>query len=147
MAPFVNVFRYRFLGSTISDTAKLFYVGFDPTSRSLRLDVSGSTSAISVASGDVWIVNNTSASDSNQAYMFFSNEEIEQGARIDMLASNGSGGWKRSDIWHLRTYNNEAGSAIENMFLRVLADGSVLTAPTMSSQVADGRLLCPEFTV
>ena len=136
------VFRYRFSGAYISDSTRIFDIDEDPTSKSLRFkDTSGTTTAISIQSRDVWIKSD------DVAYMFFTNDEIDRGIAVDSLAANGQGGWKKANIWQLRTYNGNATSASENFFARVGDNGTVDGEPSNQGLMNEGRILCPEFTV
>lgn len=136
------VFRYRFSGAYISDSTRIFDIDEDPTSKSLRFrDTSGTTTAISIQSKDVWIKSD------DVAYMFFTNDEIDRGITVDSLAANGQGGWKKANIWQLRTYNGNATSASENFFARVGDNGAVDGEPSNQALMNEGRILCPEFTV
>ena len=122
----INAYLYRFLGHYITDSARIFSTGTtDPTTiRNLKLqDSDGATTNITVRSGDVWI------NSSNEAYMYFTAEEIAQGIKINISTTNG--GWKRADIWNLRSLN-VSGQATE-------------TGGTNSR--SEGRLICPEFTI
>ena len=79
--------------------------------------------------------------------MFFTNDEIDRGIAVDSLAANGQGGWKKANIWQLRTYNGNATSASENFFARVGDNGTVDGEPSNQGLMNEGRILCPEFTV
>ena len=135
-------FRYRFSGAYISDTTRIFDIDDDPTSKTLRYRASnGSTSAITVQAGDIWMTAD------NTAYMYLSSNEINRGVSYDSVAANNVGGWKRASMWNIRTYNPNTSSTAENAFMRVGYDGVVESAPMPTQYRAEGRLLCPEFTV
>ena len=136
-------YLYRFLGAYIKDTARIFDVANDPTNiRNLAYRSStGTTTPITIQSGDVWIKSDRTA------WMYFSAADIEEGERIDEKeAGNNGGGWRAAVDWNLRSYNLQAQSASENLFMRISSTGEIITTPTASSGVGI-RLVCPEFTV
>ena len=138
----INAYLYRFLGHYITDSARIFSTGkTDPTNiRNLKLqDSDGATTNITVRSGDVWI------NSSNEAYMYFTAEEIAQGIKINISTTNG--GWKRADIWNLRSLNVSGQITAENAFMRVESTGALNTQTGGTNSRSEGRLICPEFTI
>ena len=138
----INAYLYRFLGHYITDSARIFSTGTtDPTTiRNLKLqDSDGATTNITVRSGDVWI------NSSNEAYMYFTAEEIAQGIKINISTTNG--GWKRADIWNLRSLNVSGQATAENVFMRVESTGALNTQTGGTNSRSEGRLICPEFTI
>jgi len=91
-----------------------------------------------VRSGDIWV-------NGNDAYMYFTNEEIAEGVRINISTTNG--GWKKADYWNLRSMGNGGSYSTENALMRVDPTGTVILNVSNLSAYANGRLLCPEFTV
>ena len=138
----VKPYLYRFLGCYIKDTAKIYSTGAtDPSSiNNLRYRyANGTTERIYVQSGDVWV------NGSGQAYMYFTNEEIQYGIIIDIPTTDG--GWKKASLWNLRSYNSGSQGLSENAFIRIDDTGYLNTAPGYNQQFTDGRVVCPEFTV
>ena len=133
----MRYFYYRFSGHYIKPTAKIFTLDFDPTTRTLSYD----SAIVRIQSGDVWI------DSSNTAYMYFTNEEIAEGEHIDIVTTNG--GWKRADVWNLRTLGNLNGinGGSENYFEQVQYNGDLVLTPSTTTNNTQGRLLCPEFTI
>ena len=129
-------YRYRFSGHYIKPTARIFITTTNPATRSWTYN----SATINVQSGDVWI------DSGNVAYMYFTNDDISNGEKVDAVVTNG--GWKRADIWHLRSYHTTGvPQASENLFEKVGYKGELILGPTQSVEIAEGRLLCPEFTV
>ena len=135
-------YRYRFSGHYIKPTARIFETGTtDPTNPNTTTHAwTYNSTSVRVQSGDIWI------NGDNVAYMYFTAEEIEEGESIDLIAAYGTGGWKRADIWQTRTFNVAAHSGGENFFMKIGYAGEMIT-PTRTSFIAEGRLLCPEFTI
>ena len=136
-------YLYRFLGAYIKDTARIFDVANDPTNiRNLAYrSGTGTTTPITIQSGDVWIKSDRTA------WMYFSAADIDEGERIDEKeAGSNGGGWRAAVAWNLRSYSPNAGSASENLFMRIDANGEIPATLTVSSGVG-ARLVCPEFTV
>ena len=139
----INIYRYRFLGAYIREDAQIFNISEDPTSRTFRIQRPGQTSETAIIhSGDILIKN-------GEAYMYFTKDEIDTGITVDEIVNTNTykGGWKRCDMWNLRTYHNNAMSTNENLFLRILTTGALDDAPSKNSYREYGRLLCPEFTI
>ena len=150
------IYKYRFLGAYITPNAQVFNILDDPTTRTLRLrDEQGISTQLAIQSGDIWIPTTTESVNAqetprymaNVAYMFFTNNDIEDGATVDFIAANNTGGWKAAEMWNLRTQPNE-GYVSENSFMNVDTRGNVNSAPGNStSNASTPRVLCPEFTV
>lgn len=80
--------------------------------------------------------------------MYYTNSEIaEEGIYVDRTTTNG--GWKKADIWELRTYSSEViPTMVTYGFEKIGDDGELINAPGRNSPVAGiGRLLCPEFSI
>ena len=99
----INSYLYRFLGYEVKDNCRIFSTGStDPTTISnlTYRAPNGTTTPITVQSGDLWVNNN------DEAYMYFTNEEIAEGIKITISTTNG--GWKKADIWNLRSLGGES---------------------------------------
>ena len=132
----IQPFLYRFIGNYIKPTARIFNINVDPYN-------SGNTwtydnDQISVQSGDVWISDGI-------AYIYYTNAEINEGIFIDVPTDGG--GWKKADIWHLRTYNVGQAYAYENQFEKIEDNGNLMTSPGNRYRNTEGRILCPEFSI
>lgn len=79
--------------------------------------------------------------------MYFTNDDIDTtGVYVDIV--NNGGGWKKADLWHLRTYNVDSKAINELMFERIEDDGTLNTVPqSTQSERYKPRLLCPEFSI
>ena len=134
-------YLYRFSGASIKDTTRIWTITADPsTTTGLRLRKSdGSTEAINIKAGDVWINNEI-------AYMYFTTADINAGEHVDVLTTGG--GWRIADMWDLRTYGTSSQSAAENGFMRI-ANTGVIDPDAMNSTASATirRILCPEFTI
>ena len=137
----VITYLYRFLGRSIEDTARIFNTGLsDPAGISgLQLKTGNTFVSISVRSGDVWINEN------NEAYIYFSNAEIAEGARIDIPTT--TGGWRKAMIWNVRSIGSGNSRSSENALMRVGANGEITFGPAAAQLAEQGRLMCPEFTI
>lgn len=129
-------FLYRFIGNYIKPTARIFSINTDPYNN-------GSTwtydnDQISVQSGDVWI-------NGEVAYMYYTNAEINEGVYVDIITEGG--GWKKADIWHLRTYSTNVNFGKENQFEKIEDNGRLIINMGNSYRVTEGRILCPEFSI
>ena len=99
-----NYYLYRFPGTYISDTTRIFKTSTRPTQiNNLVIMNNGVSTPVTISSGDVWV------DDNNVAYMYFTNTDIENGEYVDIKETNG--GWRQTVEWALRTYNPGAGSA------------------------------------
>ena len=132
----IKPFLYRFSGNYIKPTARIFDISTDPYRNGGTW--SYNNTQISVQSGDVWINGGT-------AYMYFTNAEINEGIYVDIITDGG--GWKKADIWNLRTYNVDSDYSSENQFERVDDTGSLKIAVGSNEDLTAGRLLCPEFSI
>ena len=93
---------------------------------------------ISVQSGDVWI-------NSDIAYIYYTNAEINEGVYVDIITDGG--GWKKADIWYLRTTNlANNGSSQENLLEHVNDTGTINITPGNNTSPYE-RILCPEFSI
>ena len=131
-------FLYRFSGFYITPTARIYNINVDPYNNGSTWTYNNNQ--ISVQSGDVWINNNV-------AYMYFTTAEINNnGIYVDIV--NGGGGWKKADLWNIRTYNIGANYSSEMLFERIEDDGTLNTSPnTSANDRYKPRLLCPEFSI
>jgi hypothetical protein len=79
--------------------------------------------------------------------MYFTTAEINNnGIYVDIV--NGGGGWKKADVWNIRTYNTEVSYSNELLFERVEDSGTLNIYPTASTNDKyKPRLLCPEFSI
>jgi len=79
--------------------------------------------------------------------MYFTTAEINNnGIYVDIV--NGGGGWKKADLWNIRTYNIGANYSSEMLFERIEDDGTLNTSPnTSANDRYKPRLLCPEFSI
>ena len=134
-----NYYLYRFNNGFISEDSRIFRLSNRPTTiNNLTLRTSSGNQPITMRSGDVWV------NDDGVAYIYRSETDIAHGDMVDIRES--SGGWKQATEWALRTYNTSATSPQEWHFMRVTAQGTIITSPTSSSRNTP-RLICPEFTV
>jgi len=133
-----NVFLYRFSTDCITDATRFFQVPNEPS----RYRLPGSATNLACIDGDVWINSTT-----NIAYMYYSDDTIEdRNIKVDIPSANG-GGWKSAELWNLRTINLNSTITSENIVIRVKATGDVVIPGTRNEDRGVGRLLCPEFTV
>ena len=132
----ITIFLYRFSGRYISPSARIFDLTLDPYNNGGAW--SYNNTQIRVQSGDVWIKNGV-------PYMYFTNAEIAEGIYVDEVTAGG--GWKKADMWNLRTYSTAAQYGAENQFERVEDNGTIDTLISSSSGRNVGRLLCPEFSI
>lgn len=131
-------FLYRFSGAYIKPTARIYNITNDPYNNGNTWTYNNAQ--ITVQSGDVWVRNGI-------AYMYYTNDDLDNtGVYVDIV--NNGGGWKKADIWHLRTYNVDSKAINELMFERVEDDGTLNTVPqSTQSERYKPRLLCPEFSI
>ena len=132
----IQPFLYRFIGNYIKPTARIFNINVDPYNGGGTWTYNNDQ--ISVQSGDVWI-------NDGVAYIYYTNAEINEGIYVD-IPTNG-GGWKKADLWHLRTYNVNQEYAYENQFEKIEDNGNLLTTPGNRYRNTEGRILCPEFSI
>jgi len=76
----------------------------------------------------VWINENS------EAYIYFSNAEIAEGARIDIPTT--TCGWKKANIWNVRSIATGNSRSSENALMRVGANGE-LTTNSVANQLAE----------
>jgi hypothetical protein len=133
----IKPFLYRFSNRYVSPTARIFNTGasIDPDNGT---GWTYNNTRIYVQSGDIWI------RDNNIAYIYYTNAEINEGVFVDEVSQNG--GWKKAELWPLRTYNVNVNYGNENQFMYVKADGTVQSQPANNDRNI-GRILCPEFSV
>lgn len=131
-------FLYRFSGAYIKPTARIYNITNDPYNNGNTWTYNNAQ--ITVQSGDVWVRNGI-------AYMYYTNDDLDNtGVYVDIV--NNGGGWKKADLWHLRTYNVDSKALNELMFERVEDDGTLNTVPqSTQSERYKPRLLCPEFSI
>ena len=137
----IKPFLYRFIGNYIKPTARIFNINVDPYNNGnpwLFQDANLNNEQISVQSGDVWISDEV-------AYIYYTNAEINEGVYVDIVT--GGGGWKKADLWRLRTKNIQQLYTYENLLEVVEDDGSVTTTPSNKWRVTEGHILCPEFSI
>lgn len=132
----ITPFLFRFIGNYIKPTAKIFVINRDPYNSGNTWTYNNAETA--VASGDVWL-------NDGIAYIYYTNAEINEGIYVDIV--NDGGGWKKADIWHLRTYNLGQNTAYENLLEKVEDNGNIMTTPGNSYRRTEGRILCPEFSI
>ena len=132
----INTYRYRFSGRYITPTARIYDINVDPYRNNNTWGYANGQ--IKLQSGDVWI-------NGGVPYMYFTNAEINEGIYVDL--TNNGGGWKKADIWNLRTYDITAQYGAENKFERVEDTGDLTLSPGSTSAREYGRLLCPEFSI
>jgi hypothetical protein len=134
-------FLYRFIGKYIKPNAKIFDIETNPYNNGNTWtfrDSNLNNYQIGVESGDVWI-------SSGNAYIYYTNAEINEGMYVDVVTEGG--GWKKADMWHLRTYNIDQNLAYENQFEKVLDNGQILYTPSNKYRLSEGRIICPEFSI
>jgi len=132
----IEPFLYRFIGNYIKPTARIFNINQDPYNNGNTWTYNNNQ--ISVQSGDVWINNEI-------AYIYYTNAEINEGIYVDIPTAGG--GWKKADIWHLRTYNTSVNFANENQFEKIEDNGRIITSMGNQYRRTEGRILCPEFSI
>ena len=133
-----NIYRYRFNGKYITPTTNIYQMENDPTSVTLRYN----NADVTIQSGDIWINTNN-----NIAFVYCTNDEIEEGANVDLISANNRGGWRSSNYWNFRTYHNNVAYRTESLFLAVTDTGVVEITNKRSANAHKGRVVCPGFTV
>ena len=150
----LNAYLYRFLGHPVTDNCKIFMtsrvegntrVAVDPsTINNLKYRKDGNQENITVQTGDIW-VHPSASDDYGYAYMYFTNEDIARGIKVNIVTTNG--GWKLADYWNLRSLSLVSGGAYENSLMRVDHSGTLNQQFTATTMRERGRLVCPEFTI
>ena len=132
----IEPFLYRFIGNYIKPTARIFNINVDPYNNGNTWTYNNNQ--ISVQSGDVWI-------NGEIAYIYYTNSEINEGMYVDIITAGG--GWKKADIWHLRTYCTSVNFANENQFEKIEDNGRLIISMSNNYRRTEGRILCPEFSI
>ena len=132
----ITPFLFRFIGNYIKPTAKIFKINRDPYNNGNSWILNNNETT--VQSGDVWI-------NGTIAYIFYTNAEINEGIYVDII--NDIGGWKKADIWHLRTVNLGQNNPYENLLEKIEDTGTIMTSPGNNYRRTEGRILCPEFSI
>ena len=126
---------YRFIGKYMNSSTRIFDINVD------LLDSSNvyiyNNQPISVTSGDIWLRNGI-------GYVYYTNEEIAEGVYVDIVTTNG--GWKKADLWGLRTYDPASGFSAESKFEIISDNGTLIPSPANSYRTI-GHILFPEFSV
>ena len=136
----VNSYRYRFNDYPVLPTARIFSTGnVDPCSRT-QWTLSGTTEKLEVAPGDIWDTG-------NDVYIFVSAVDIEEGAYVDIIETNG--GWRSAHVWDLRTYTEgQTDQTVWYYFMKVDAKGAIADGGSLSSQNRPSRVcIVTEFAL
>ena len=147
-APNVYPFLYRFVGNYIKPTSKIYYINRDPYNNGSTWTYNNDQ--VAVQSGDVWVLsenynNGNYSYNAGTAFIYYTNAEINEGVYVNILTDGG--GWKKADLWQLRTMNLDQNNAYENLLDKVEDNGSLTTTQGNRYKPDDPHIICPEFSI
>ena len=140
----INPFLFRFSNGYTRTDSIIFNTGAVDPDKNRGWQIEGSSGVIYPKSGDIWI-RDTYNGTSNVAFIYFTNAEINEGIYVDVPTDRG--GWKKADLWQLRSLNLTLNTNQENLFERIEDNGQLLAMTTAQGRRSEPRLLCPEFAV
>lgn len=149
----INPLLYRFINRATTTENRIFYNTPDPTSNDTWIyKRSGEADQIiSVQSGDIWYTEdanvNSEFSGSPNAYIYYTNDEINEGIYVDIVTTNG--GWKRAGMWELRTYyiNENATAGQPARFEKINETGTLIKPGNNNAALNSTWIICPEFSI
>ena len=146
----LNSFRTQFFRVPVTENSRIFIMNENPCTTTKFLN---GTTRLIVQRGDIWF-DTTNNSTNPPAYIYVTQEDIDNGCPIDTnisVGANYTGGWSAAAIYGLRTFNTEDyrnNALVLSAFMSVSNDGTIDTQThTGSADAYAQRALVPQFSI